>query len=156
MPREKFAVIIMHGHSDEYLKVRKLVASCGFKPVVLTERWSGELIFNKVRNNVWKKAHCAVVIMSPDDQTKDLSFRARQNVIFELGYCLGAFDSIKKKYWYHAVIILKESSVEKFADIDGLEYIGYNKKLTQRNLARLSAALERTFQKATEYYYELR
>jgi hypothetical protein len=30
--------------------------------------------------------------MSPDDQLNDGNFRARQNVVYELGYCSGVFD----------------------------------------------------------------
>jgi len=155
MPKSEFNVIIMHGHSNEYLKVKELIKRKGFNPIILKESYTGDIIFNKIRKNVWKYAHCIVVVMSPDDKTEEKTFRARQNVVFEMGYCLGAFDSIPKQYWYNAVILVKEFSVEKFADIDGLEYISYSKKITAATLSEISKALTNAFKQARNYYDEL-
>ncbi len=156
MGRNKFNVIIMHGHSQEYLKVKRLLSKLDFKPIVLKEKFSGKTIIDKVRDSVWDSAHCAVIVMTPDDSTTDKNFRARQNVVFELGYCLAAFDSIPDKYWYNAVILIKEESVERFADIEGLEYLSFSKKLSQKNLESLEVILEETFKKAKRYYRELK
>ena len=146
--------MIMHGHSTEYKKVQKLIKTKKFTPIVLINEFKGKFILKNVQNAVWDFAHCAIVVMSPDDAVQS-SFRARQNVIFELGYCMGAFDSIPKKYWYPAVIIIKEKSVEIFADIAGLQYIEYEKTIKKEQLAMLSRALDNTFEKAAEFYAEL-
>jgi predicted nucleotide-binding protein len=156
MGRKKFNVIIMHGRSREYLKIKKLLLKMEFNAVVLMEKFSGGTIIEKVRNSVWDQAHCAVILMSPDDQTTEKELRARQNVVFELGYCLGAFDSIPDKYWYNAVVIVKEERVERFADIEGMEYLSYRKKLVSEDLDRLQEILEQTFKKAKKYYFELK
>ncbi len=155
MPKENFNVIIMHGNKEEYKIIKLAVQNLGFTPIVLKEKFNGQFLLEKVRNSVWDHAHCAVVIMSPDDMTKEKKFRARQNVIFELGYCLGAFDSIPDKYWYNAIIVLMEESVEKFTDIGGMEYIGYDKKIAKEHLERLADALSDTYKKAKKYYPEL-
>ncbi len=152
MPRENFNVIIMHGNKEEYKKVKQVVQNLGFTPILLKEKYDGQFLLDKIRHSVWEKAHCAIVIMSPDDVTEDKNFRARQNVIFELGYCLAAFDSIPDKYWYNAVIVLMEKSVEKFSDIGGMQYIEYASEISDEQITVLSKALNRTFRKASRYY----
>ena len=57
-------------------------------------------------------------------------YRARQNVVFELGYCFGAFDSLDDRGIYtanDALVIVAENGVELFSDIDGLKRIDYEK-----------------------------
>ena len=155
MGKEKFNVAIMHGHSNDYKAVKELIVNEGYTPMILMEDFHGDIILKKLRKSVWKKAHCAVIVMSPDDEMKDAEMRARQNVVFELGYCMGAFDSIPSDYWYSAVIILKEESVKTFADIEGIEYIGYKNKIGKQVLDRLGKALAVTREKAKEYYDDL-
>ncbi|PZR25253.1 MAG: hypothetical protein DI538_27455, partial [Azospira oryzae] len=128
----------------------------GYHPIVLKDTVDGKYLLERVRDSVWKEAHCAIVIMSPDDMTKQKQFRARQNVVFELGYCLGAFDSIEKRYWYNAVIILKEKSVETFSDLGGIQFIEYQQNLNGINLSMLTETLAATFNKARKYYEELK
>jgi predicted nucleotide-binding protein len=155
MARKKFTVVIMHGSADHYEQVKTCINTMGFTSIVLKEFYTGEFLLKKVKKAVWKYAHCAVIVMSPDDLVGNSEPRARQNVVFELGYCMGAFDSIPKKYWYNSVIILKEKSVAKFSDIDGLEVIEYEKEPTTADLKKLAGVLETTYKNASEYYDEL-
>jgi len=155
MARIDFNVVIMHGKDEEYRKVEGLIRKLKFNPIVIKDNFSGDFLLKKVRKTVWKLAHCAIIVMTPDDQSIDKAYRARQNVIFELGYCLAAFDTLPNKYWYHAVIIIKEDSVEGFSDIHGLETFNYSKKISRSDLNKLSDVLNRTFEKASEYYEEL-
>ncbi len=155
MARENFNVIIMHGNKEEYKRIKHVVQNLDFTPIVLKETFDGQFLLEKIRHSVWEKAHCAIVIMSPDDVTKERKFRARQNVIFELGYCLASFDSIPDKYWYNAVIVLKEKSVENLTDIGGMQYIEYTHEISDDQIAVLSDALNNTFIKASRYYDEL-
>jgi predicted nucleotide-binding protein len=153
MPREHFTVAIMHGRSKEYLKIKKLVKDKQFQAAVLMEEFGGKVILDNLKGVIWDRAHCAVIVMSPDDKLES-GYRARQNVIFELGYCIAAFDSIKRKYRYPAVIIVKEQSVEKFADIDGLQYIAYTREISTTVLRKIGKALEQTFERAAEFYVD--
>lgn len=155
MGRKHFNVVIMHGNKDEYKIVKKIVVGLGFNAIVLKETFDGSLLLERVRNTVWKYAHCAVIVMSPDDITKDGKFRARQNVVFELGYCLASFDSIPDSFWYNAVIVLKEKSVESFSDIGGMQFIEYERSVSNNEKLILSEALNSAFSKARKYYPEL-
>ena len=51
-------------------------------------------------------------------------------MVFELGYCFGAFDSLDDRGIYtanDALVIVAENGVELFSDIDGLKRIDYEK-----------------------------
>jgi predicted nucleotide-binding protein len=55
----------------------------------------------------------------------------RQNVVFELGYCFGAFYRLPNIARYkpkHALFVVAEKGVELFADIDGLTRIEYKRE----------------------------
>ena len=155
MARKDFNVVIMHGKQNEYRKIETLLKGMEFRPIVIKDNFDGNFLLKKVRRTVWDKAHCAVIVMTPDDQTGQKMFRARQNVIFELGYCLAAFDTLPKKYAFNAVIIVKESSVEDFSDIHGIETFSFDKELKKGDIKRLRDIFEMTFEKASKFYEEL-
>jgi predicted nucleotide-binding protein len=90
----KFQVAIMHGHSKDYLEVKKMINECEFLPRILVEEYAADTIFENLRDLIWDDVHCVIVILTKDDEMLDGNKRARQNVIFELGYCFGAFDSL--------------------------------------------------------------
>ena len=114
-----FTIFIIHGHTPELSKVDKFIRKeLNFDTMILQKDYKpGEIIDSKLKDRL-KQVDCAVVIMSPDDHTTSGMFRARQNVIYELGYCRRYL-----KKWQ--IIILKEESVEMHSDLQGLVYIGY-------------------------------
>ena len=168
MGKKKFNVAIMHGHSKAYQEVEKWVKEFGFTPRVLINNIKPVMIFEKLRQEVWDRIHFVIVIMSADDkgeiQAKNNKvgkkiIRARQNVVFELGYCFGAFDSLDENGEYtaeDAIILLKEEGVESFADIDGLTYVPYNNRTLKSKKEILKSALEDSFSKAKRKYPELK
>ena len=88
-------VFIAHGHDDEAkTTVAKFVETLGLKPTVLDEQPSkGRTIIDKFEEQA-DEAGFAIVLLTPDDvgsskATGKRKPRARQNVIFELGYLLG-------------------------------------------------------------------
>jgi Predicted nucleotide-binding protein containing TIR-like domain len=76
MAKENFNIIIMHGHSKEYEKVRDEIRDMGFNPIVLMEDFGGDIILNRVRDSVWDETHCAIIVMSPDDKMCRLEVRS--------------------------------------------------------------------------------
>lgn len=155
MAKEIMNVGIMHGHSEEYKKIRELVEKMGFEPRILIEEFQTETILKNFRNLIWNDAHCVIVILTGDDMTIDNKKRARQNVIFELGYCFASFDSIEKNRYYstkNALIVMVEKDIELFANIGGLQHIIFEKDKIQDKLEILRIALENTYKKATKYY----
>jgi hypothetical protein len=68
----------------------------------------------------------AVVVMTPDDLGKatdasDLTPRARQNVVFELGFFIGALGPDR-------VAAILKGDVERPSDFDGVVYISLDKE----------------------------
>ena len=89
---------IVHGH-DEATKsaVARFVERLDLEAVVLAEQPSEGLTIIEKFEKYATSADFAIVLMTPDDvgasvqKKNDLKLRARQNVIFELGYFFHAF-----------------------------------------------------------------
>jgi predicted nucleotide-binding protein len=116
-------VFVVHGH-DEGIKesVARFLASLDLQPIILHEQPNqGRTVSEKLYDHA--DVAFAVVLMTADDiggvkgkPTKDLSLRARQNVILELGYF---WAMLGKRF----VCALRESGVEIPSDYQGLLYI---------------------------------
>lgn len=154
MGKKNFNVIVMHGHSNDHKAVNKLVGSEGCRPVVLTEGFSRGIILEKLHKKVWEKAHRSIIIMGPNDQTEN-GPKGRQNVVFELGYGMAAFDRISSKYWYNAVIILKEETWKSLLISVAWGLSAAKEKLTKATLDRIGRALGTVLENASEFHDEL-
>jgi predicted nucleotide-binding protein len=115
-------VFIVHGHYNGLkLEVADfLKRATGKEPIILhLEASSGRTLIEKVEH-YGSDAGFAVVLLTADDFGRAQDGvdrpRARQNVMFELGYFIGLFGR------GHATA-LTEGGVEKPSDLDGLVYI---------------------------------
>lgn len=124
-------VFIVHGH-NELLKVTvaRTLEQMGLKPIILHEQEDyGKTIIEKFESNSTDVGF-AVVLLTADDlgiskkdkenaekegSSDQLSARARQNVVFEMGYFMGKLDRAH-------VFLLLEEGVEKPGDLDGIIY----------------------------------
>lgn len=61
----------------------------------------------------------AIMVMTAEDEVDNDLFRARQNVLHEIGLFHG-------RYEFNKVIILMQKGVEPFSNIDGLQYIEFD------------------------------
>lgn len=113
-------VFLVHGHDDAAIEsVARLVENLGLWAVILKEQASGgRTIIEKFEAN--SNVGFAIVLLTPDDvgslkgRAKQLKSRARQNVIFELGYFIGKLG--RKK-----VTALYKRGVEIPSDYLGIE-----------------------------------
>ena len=89
-------VFIVHGHNEKMkLAVARTIEKLKLNPIILHEQPSkGKTIIEKFTDN--SEVAFAVVLLSADDisynkdeKPENAKFRARQNVIFELGYFIG-------------------------------------------------------------------
>lgn len=118
-------IFIVHGHDNEMKEtIARFLEKIKLDPVILHEKSNrGMTIIEKFEEN--SDVSFAVVLMSPDDvgnskeKKDDLLNRARQNVIFELGYFFGKLGRSK-------VCVLIKDTVEKPTDYDGIIYIPYD------------------------------
>ncbi len=90
---ERVRCFIVHGHDATMLNaVRSYIAYLGLDPIVLSEEPNqGMTIFQKFKS--YAEVDVAIVLLSPDDIGRSANappsverYRARQNVILELGY----------------------------------------------------------------------
>jgi len=115
-------VFIVHGHDVEAKEsVARFIKTLDLKPIILHEMANrGRTIIEKFED--YSNVGFAVVLLTPDDlgTTKDkrseLKARARQNVIFELGYFIGKLD--RKR-----VCVLHKENVEIPSDYKGILYV---------------------------------
>jgi predicted nucleotide-binding protein len=116
-------VFIVHGHAEGPREtIARFVQSIGLNPIILHERPNkGRTIITKFREEA-KGVGFAIVVMTPDDQGSvvggDLQSRARQNVVFELGFFIGALGSDR-------VAAVLSGNIERPSDFDGVVYIPF-------------------------------
>lgn len=116
-------VFLVHGHDNELKEtVARFLEKIGLIPIILHEQASkGQTIIEKFEEH--SNVSYAIVLMTPDDvgnlksNKGKLNQRARQNVIFELGYFFG-------KLGRKNVCALLKGNVERPSDYDGIIYIG--------------------------------
>jgi predicted nucleotide-binding protein len=114
-------VFLVHGHDITTRETAaRLLTEQGLEVVVLSEQASkGRTIIEKIEHNA--DAAFAVVLLTADDfgrakGDKELKLRARQNVVFELGYFIGVLGR-------HRVCCLYADGVEVPSDYHGVVYV---------------------------------
>jgi len=116
-------VFLVHGHDNELKEsTARFLEKLDLKPIILHEQSSkGLTIIEKFEE--FSDVAFAVVLLTPDDYGSDIKNkdkiqkRARQNVIFELGYFIG-------KLGRKNVVGLVKDNIEIPSDYTGIIYIG--------------------------------
>jgi predicted nucleotide-binding protein len=113
-------VFVVHGH-DLQLRdnVARFIERLGFEAIILAERPSGgRTLIEQVER--YADVRYAIVLLTPDDiqgqngsDSADPAGRARQNVIFELGFFVGRLGRSR-------VHCLRKGKLELFSDFDGV------------------------------------
>ena len=116
-------VFLVHGRNESHREATaRFLEKLSLKPIILFEQPSrGRTIIEKFEN--YAAVEYAVILLSADDQGGERSgepltqsLRARQNVIFELGFFVGALGRDR-------VCLLYEDGVELPSDLSGVVYI---------------------------------
>ena len=128
-------VFIVHGHNGEAKEtVARFTEKLGLESIILHEVSDrGRTIIKKFSEEAQDVGY-AIVLMTPDDEgravgTTALKSRARQNVVFELGFFIGKLGSEK-------VAAMMKGDVEKPSDLHGVLYISLDKDDWRRRLAK--------------------
>lgn len=118
-------VFLVHGRDDEAKNaVALFLRAIGLEPIILHQRPNGgRHLLTKFREEA-EGAGFAVVLMLPEDEggltgAADRRPRARQNVVFELGFFIGKLGPAN-------VVALLQGDVEKPSDFDGIAYITFD------------------------------
>ena len=128
-------VFIVHGRDKTILtETELLLKNAGLNPIILSKQAnSGLTLMEKFEKH--SDVSYAVILLTPDDigsyfekdTHPNLQYRARQNVIFELGFFYG-------KLGRSNVCCLLKQSVEKPSDLDGIAYIPFNESIDEITL----------------------
>ena len=118
-------IFIVHGRDDGAKNiVARFLEKLDLKPVILAEMPAkGRTIIEKFEHHA--QVGYAIVLLTPDDagslqgDENDPKPRARQNVIFELGFFIGRLGRER-------VCALTKGDVEIPSDYAGVEYIPFN------------------------------
>ena len=116
-------VFIVHGHNETMkLAVASIITKLSLTPIILHEQPNkGRTIIEKFER-LSEDVSFAIVLLSADDAMGDGKYRARQNVILELGYFIA-------KLGRENVIALYDTSasdIEIPSDISGILYEPYD------------------------------
>jgi predicted nucleotide-binding protein len=132
-PIDNRKIFVVHGHDDLMKQtVARTIEKIDFEAIILHEQENrGRSIIEKFTDH--SDVGFAVVLLSPDDVgskmggSHTLSSRARQNVVFEMGYFIG-------KLGRERVVVLHPSTsdFEMPSDYSGVIYIDYDEKGTWR------------------------
>lgn len=134
-------IFIVHGHNEEMKQaVARVVTKLGLNPIILHEQPNGgKTIIEKFECNA-ADISFAIILLSADDMAgavrdikgvKDdnlrdsLEMRARQNVVYEMGYFTG-------KLGRSNVFYLLQEGVAKPGDLDGIVYTSYDTAMAWR------------------------
>lgn len=121
-------IFIVHGHNEAMkLAVARTIEKLGLDPVILHEKSNqGQTIIEKFLTN--SNVGFAVVLLSSDDVgyskkdgEKKAKSRARQNVVFELGFFTAKLG--RKKV---VALVENNGDFEFPSDIHGVIYVGYD------------------------------
>lgn len=121
-------VFVVHGHDDSMkLAVARTLEKLGLHPIILHEQPNlGRTIIEKFTD--YSGVSFATVLLSPDDigyprnaPPEEAKYRARQNVILELGYFLGRLGRER-------VVVLhrQEERFEMPSDYSGVLYVPFD------------------------------
>ncbi len=115
-------IFLIHGHDEQFkAQVAKFLKSINFNPIILHEKPNeGRTIVEKFEAH--SRVTYAIALLSEDDKcvSKDqISYRARQNVILEMGYFWGM---VGRKN----IVALVKGKVERPSDYDGVLYIPFD------------------------------
>jgi predicted nucleotide-binding protein len=126
-PSNTRRVFIVHGHDDGLKNsVARFLTSVGLTPVILHELPNrGRTIIEKFIDH--SDVGFAVVLLTADDKggsattsTEDFVFRARQNVVMELGFFLGRLGRDR-------VAAIYDERVEMPSDYKGVLFLPHDK-----------------------------
>jgi len=115
-------IFVVHGHGLHKDVVARTLSTLGLQPIILLEQpGAGQTLIEKFEHHA--DARYAIVVLAADDVGgkvgEEQERRARQNVIFELGYFVG-------KLGRGRVCVLYQSGVQIPSDYLGVEYVIYD------------------------------
>jgi predicted nucleotide-binding protein len=137
VPSSRQSVFVVYGHDRPTRDaLEAMLRRWNLEPLIMEELPSeGATVIEKLERTIQQGIHYAVVLATPDDeghpagQSNLRRFRARQNVVLELGMLLAKLGRSKV-----AILLKRIEGMEKPSDIEGLIYLGFTHSLDEIKL----------------------
>jgi predicted nucleotide-binding protein len=132
-PQANRSVLVVYGHEiDARNELEAMLRRWGLNALILDQLTSGGQTIIEKLESVRQQASFAVVLATPDDQghrsnhPEELAYRARQNVVLELGMMLSVLGRDRV-----AILMKDQVAMERPSDIQGLIYIPFQDKVSE-------------------------
>ncbi len=129
-------VFVVYGHDDPArTSLEAMLRRWGLEPLILDQLTSGGQTIIEKLESVRREADFAIVLATPDDEghrkdhPEEKAFRARQNVVLELGMMLSVLGRSKV-----AIVLKTDVNMERPSDIHGLIYVPFKEDLREAAL----------------------
>ncbi len=132
-------IFVGHGRSPEWMQLKNHLQDQHGYGVVAYE--TGARAGHGIRDileDMVSESSFALLVMTAEDEQPDGSFRCRQNVVHEAGLFQGRLG-------FARAIILLEEGVEKFSNLDGIQYIPFATGNIKESYGEVLATLRREF-----------
>lgn len=107
-------IFISWGGTDFYKTIaEKIILEKGFTPILYSKNGKKGKHHMEILENLTNQCYNAIIIMSKADLMENKLWRARQNVIHELGFC-------QAKYGMERVLLLVEEEIEMLSNLNGI------------------------------------
>lgn len=115
-PNNFQSIFVIHGHDEMLIsEIKDLFQRSGIRTIILREQVSeGKHILDLFIKEALQVGY-AIALFTPDDVTSDGNFRARQNVVLELGFFIGALGKDR-------VRMIVKPPIQMPSDMDGVLY----------------------------------
>lgn len=129
-------VFVVYGHDkDSRDQLEAMLRRWGLEPLILDQLPSeGQTIIEKLENYT-EQAEFGIVLATPDDvgyrkdHPSEQAFRARQNVVLELGMLFSKLGRDRV-----AILLKSQTDMERPSDIQGLIYISFKDNISEVGL----------------------
>jgi predicted nucleotide-binding protein len=122
-------IFVVHGRDDlARLTITDILHSFELKPIILNDQANEGMTLIEKFEKYASSTKYAVVLLTADDlggrNSKNLRYRARQNVILELGFFMGSLGRDR-------VCCVYKKGVELPSDIKGIVYVPYDQSVNE-------------------------
>lgn len=136
---------MVYGHDESSkTQLEAMLRRWGLNPLILDQLpTQGQTIIEKLESAI-DKASFGIVLVTPDDEGYPINkpderrYRARQNVVLELGMLLAKLGRAKV-----AVLLKNQQKIERPSDIQGLIYFPFTENIVKETGVTLAQEMNK-------------
>jgi len=138
IPEAPPKIFIGHGHNNSWRDLKDHLAERhGFKVEAYEIGARAGLAIKDILEEMVDRSSFAILVLTAETKDTEGKFHARDNVIHEAGLFQGTLG-------FNRAIVLLQEGVEKFSNIDGIQYIPFSKNISE-TYGEVLASIKREF-----------